>query len=409
MEDQIKKFNDSHENIDIDLTVITENYANMMTMAYSAGTAPDLATISAGSSGFDLKTFVDGGLVVPLTDYIGDSDYQVTTDPYNNIVEGVNAIDGKAYWIPTALRSGVRMIYNQNLLDEIGYEGYPTTLKELMDLSDELAKAGNGQYYGLGTTSSAPIVRWFEGVCQMSGILPYDYKTGRFNFDDFKEPIEIGQQIFKNNSIFPGSPSQGVDAMRAQFAEGTFGIWANASQEAGVFSEQFPISKFDWVVKDLPTLNNEVKGSLYAKPQKGYLLFSSCEHPDEAWEVVKFFASEDFLKGYLENGYALPNTEYMSDAIDKAKIGRTADWSLKPYEGIYPAMPVISLAGEPFRTVIWKAVMNQVDADKAITDLNTRYNAALDRDIKMGKIRRIIIKDFDPTKPSKGTITYSDK
>ncbi len=89
------------------------------------------------------------------------------------------------------------MIYNKNLLDSINYKGTPKTLQELMDLSDQLAKEGNGKYYGLGTTSSAPIVRWFEGACQMSGILPYDYENGKYDFSDYKEPIEICHKSLK--------------------------------------------------------------------------------------------------------------------------------------------------------------------------------------------------------------------
>ncbi len=106
--------------------------------------------------------------------------------------------------------------------------------------------------------------------------------------------------------------------MRAQLQR-TFGIWANASQEAGVFTDQFPITTFEWIVDDIPTLTGDVEGTLFAKPQKGYMLFSSSEYKDEAWQVIKFFASEDFLKGYLENGYALPKTEYMASKIDLTK------------------------------------------------------------------------------------------
>ncbi len=409
VEEHVEKFNSSNPNINIKLTVVADDYPNMMAMAYSSGTAPDIATMSTGIAGFDLQTFADGGLLTDLSDYITDSEFAKTTDPQNNIYEGINAINGIPYWIPTALRSGVRMIYNQDMLDQIGYEGTPSTIQELMNLSDALTEAGNGNFYGLGTTSSSPMGRWFEGACQMSGILPYDYQNGRYDFSGYKEPIEVAQQAFINNSIFPGSPSQGVDAMRAQFSAGTFGIWANASQEAGVFTEQFPITDFEWTVADVPTLTGEVKGTLYSRPQKGYMIFSSSKQEDEAWEVVKYFANEDFLKGYFENGYALPNTEYMASKIDVSKIGRTADWSLKPYEGVYPAMPAVSLAGEPYKTVIWQAVMNQVDVDTAIADLNKRYNDALDRDVKMGKIRRLVIDGFDPLQPTEGTLRYLDK
>ena len=53
--------------------------------------------------------------------------------------------------------------------------------------------------------------------------------------------------------------------------------------------------------------------------------------------------------------------------------------------------------------------MGNVSADDAIADLNKRYNEALDNDVKMGKIKRLIIKDFDAMHPNQGTIEYSEQ
>lgn len=58
--------------------------------------------------------------------------------------------------------------------------------------------------------------------------------------------------------VLPGSENQGVDNSGALFAQGAFALWGNASQEAGVFTDQFPCS-FDWGVAELPTLTGEVK------------------------------------------------------------------------------------------------------------------------------------------------------
>ena len=116
--------------------------------------------------------------------------------------------------------------------------------------------------------------------------------------------------------------------MRALFAEGEFALWGNASQEAGVFTSQLPIEDFEWGVAEVPSLDGEIKGALQTTPSKGYAIMSSSEHPDEAWKVIQYFQSEEFLKGYLENGYCLPITSYMDEKIDKSKIGRLADFSL---------------------------------------------------------------------------------
>lgn len=410
VDQKIKEFNESNDKgIKIEMTVVTDDYANMLSLAYSSGTAPDIAGISAGLSGFDMKTFADAKILEPLNDRITDSDFKNVTEADRLQYEGINMIDGNVYWIPTGMRSGVRMEYNKDLVEAAGVTEFPKTLDGVIELSKKITENGDGKTYGIGFTSSVPFIRWIEGTCETSGIYRYDYKTGKFDFDGYKPIIEKCNQFFTDNSVLPGSVSQGVDAMRAQFAEGSFAMWGNASQEAGVFTDQFPISKFDWGVATVPTLDGEVKGALTIQPQKGYMMLSSSKNKDAAWEVIKFFSSEDFMKGYLENGYCLPISGYMKDRIDASKTGRLADFELQDYESVYPAVPAVAIQGDDYIATLWNAIMGNVSADDAIADLNKRYNEALDNDVSLGKIKRLVIKDFNPMTPNTGTIEYLDQ
>lgn len=409
VESKIEEFNKTNDKgIEIALNVITDDYPNMMALAYSSGTAPDIAGVGGATSGFDLKTFVEAGILEPLNPYITDADYEKVTEASKLQFEGINMMNGNVYWIPTGMRSGTRIEYNKELVEKAGYTEFPNTLSGVVELADKITKDGNGVAYGVGFTSSVPLNRWLEGVAETSGIYRYDFKTGAFNFDGYKPLIEEANKFFTNQSVFPGSTTQGVDAMRAQFVEGTFGIWGNASQEAGVFTTQFPIDKFEWGVAEVPSLDGTRKGAQSIQPQKGYMMFSSCKNKDKAWEVIKYFSSEEFLKGYLEAGLYLPISDYMDGVIDKTKTGRLADFKLTDYESVYPAVPAVALEGDDFGTVIWRAIMGDVSADEAIADLNKRYNNALEQDIKLGKIKRIVIKDFDPLNPGSGTIEYTE-
>lgn len=406
----ITEFNANNDKgIQIELTVVADDYANMLSLAYSSGTAPDIAGVSAGQSGFDLKTFADAQIIDPINDYIKDPEFEKVTEADKLQYEGMNMLDGKVYWIPTGMRSGVRIQYNKNILKDMGVEEFPGTLDEVISLSKDITDKGENKIYGIGFTQSVPFIRWIEGTCETSGIYRYDYKNGKFDFSGYKPIIEKCNKFFTDNSVFPGSTSQGVDAMRAQFAEGNFAIWGNASQEAGVFTEQFPIDKFEWGVANVPTLEGEVKGALTTRPQKGYMLLSSSKNKDAAFEVIKYFSSEEFMKGYLEGGYCLPISEYMNSKIDAQKIGRLADFSLQPYESVYPALPPVSIHGDDYVATLWNAILGNVTADEAINDLNNRYNEALDNDVSIGKVKRLVIKDFDPLYPNMGTIEYLDK
>ena len=404
MTEMVEKYNkENTDNIYIDMQIITDDYENMISLAYTGGTAPGSIAQSV-----TLKNFVDNDMLVPLNDYIdADEEYQKVNEPYEHAYEGLNYMDGNLYWVYSGMRSGVRIEYNKDLLEKSGYTEIPKTLDEYIDMAKKITEDGNGEYYGIGFTSSSPFERQLEMMAQVSGIYYYDYVNGKFDFSGYKEILEKGKRFIDEEIAYPDQ--QGVDNMRALFAEGEFALWGNASQEAGVFTSQLPIEDFEWGVAEVPSLDGEIKGALQTTPSKGYAIMSSSEHPDEAWKVIQYFQSEEFLKGYLENGYCLPITSYMDEKIDKSKIGRLADFSLLDYESVYPAVPTINLTGDDYRTVMWNAIMGYVDVDDAIEDLNTRYNEAYDADIESGSVKRLVIEDYDPLHPSDGTATYLDK
>ena len=144
-------------------------------------------------------------------------------------------------------------------------------------------------------------------------------------------------------------------------------------------------------------------------PNDGYAMLSSCKNKDAAWKVIEYFSSEDFLKGYLEGGYTAPLSDYMAGKIDTSKTGRLADFAITDSEDVYPTLPSITLEGDNYGVVFWNVVLGNESADDAIKDLNTRYNKALEDAIASGSAKRLIISDYDPMHPSKGTMTYQDK
>ena len=407
---KIAEFNAANDHIEIQQEIITADYFNMILMAYTSGNAPDIFTSTSNVPSFDFKGFVSSNMLLPYPDYlVNDPEFREITNLDRNVVEGVNAVDGKPYIVYGGQRSGSRLIYNKDLFEKSGITEFPKTLEGLVEVADMITKDGNGKYYGIATCSNGGFERWFQGVCTKSGINIYDYKNGRFDFSGFREPMLLAQQLFKNGSMFPGSASQNVDAMRAQFANGTFAIWGNASQEAGVFTNQFPIDDFEWAVAELPSMTGEVEGIVEAKLQKGWAVMSSCEHPDEAFEVIQYFLSDDFLKGYVEGGYTLPVSEHVASICDLSKSGRMADFAPVDYEGLFPAIPSVTASVGRYDNYIWNCVVNGTDVDKCIAELNKSYNEALDKEVKLGKTTRVVIENYDPLNPSANPVTFLTK
>lgn len=407
MTEMVNKFNSSNSDIQIEYTIMTDDWANSIQLAYQAGTAPDVITISA-SDNMELNDYVNSGMFQSLSDYIkNDSEFQKVTECYVHVYEGLNSIGNDIYWVPNGVRSGTRIEYNKGLVEAAGYDKIPSTLSGLVKLCKDVTAKGNGTTYGVGFTSSSPFSRWLEGVGEMSGYTHagYDYKAGKFDFSSWKPLLETAAQLFKDGSVLPGSETQGVDNSRTLFAQGSFAVWGNASQEARVFTEQFPCN-FEWGVAELPTMDGNVKGALNCTPNFGFTMLTSSKNKDASWKVISYFSSEDFLKGYFEGGYSAPLSKYMESKIDSSKVGRLADFALKDYEDVYPMPPAITVEGDNYGKVFWNVILGNIPADDAINDLNARYNAALESAISSGSSKRLVIEDFDPLHPSAGTCKY---
>ena len=116
VEAKIDEYNQTNtDGIFINLTAITEDYANMLALAYNGGTAPDVV----GANSLPLKNFADTGILLPLNDYIdSDETFQKVNEHYEHAYEGSNMRNGNIYSVYSGMRSGVRVIYNKDLLEQ---------------------------------------------------------------------------------------------------------------------------------------------------------------------------------------------------------------------------------------------------------------------------------------------------
>ena len=137
---------------------------------------------------------------------------------------------------------------------------------------------------------------------------------------------------------------------------------------------------------------------------------TTAENPAAAAKVIEYLSSVDVMKGYVEKGYSLPTSDKVMEAVDQSKIGKLADFAPLSYESVYPQFPNVTPQGKNWEEVLWEACFPEAgDIDPILETLTKDYNDALDKEVKMGKTRRLIIKDFDPLKPAEGTLEYLDQ
>ncbi|MNN36152.1 Bacterial extracellular solute-binding protein [compost metagenome] len=225
----------------------------------------------------------------------------------------------------------------------------------------------------------------------------FDFKTARYDFSGFKEIAKALKQMYEDGSTLPGMEALDIDPLRAQFAEGKIGMYLSYSSEPGVYKTQFP-AKIEWAAAPAPTIDGTVKGASGFLGGQWLAINANSEKKDAAWKFLNYMYGDQILQGYQEKGYGI---SMVSKIIDKAKqpdLEGIEYFLPDKNDGVWPVKPSITVEGTGYQDTFWKYVLQGGDLDQIVDDLNTRYNASLDKAIQSGDVTIQPDPDFDPSK-----------
>lgn len=398
----IEEFNATNDkNIYIDFQVYADNYSQMLDLAFSTNTAPDVYQL-AGTDPIEVVV-KEKGQLLDLAPYM-DDEYRARFGE-GAFVEGINALGDGIYSLPYTA-SAARLFYNQDIFDRVGIDGPPQTLDELVaDAKLVTEQLGSEGIYGIAgnfKSAASSVARSIDMIVMRSGGTRggFDYKTGTYDFSSYKPVLEAFKEMFATGVSFPGSESLDIDPLRTQFAAGNIAMYISISHaEPGVYASQFPTDA-NWNCAQLPTVNGKVEG-------KQQLWFGgsnlginpATEHPDEAWEVMKFLHSDEVMGPYHTAGLG---TVMIPSAVESAEapesIEKMPNLAINADDQNWPPLPAgVVVEGKDYYTTCVECIFGVTDIDSAIEDLNTRYNAAYDKLVD-GGAERIVYPNFDPLK-----------
>ena len=396
----IEEFNKTNDkNIYIDFQVYADNYSQMLDLAFSTNTAPDVYQLS----GLDTLEVVvnEKHQAMDMAPYM-DEEYRARFGE-GAFVEGINALGDGIYSLPYTA-SASRLFYNQDIFDRVGIEGPPQTLDELVaDAKNITEKLGSEGIYGFSgnfKSAATSVGRSIDMIVMRSGGTRngFDYKTGTYDFSSYKPVLEAYREMFATGVAFPGSESLDIDPLRTQFAAGNIAMYISVSHaEPGVYTSQFP-TDINWNCAQLPTVTGEVKGKQQLWFGGSNLAINpATEHPDEAWEVMKFLHSDEVMGPYHTEGLG---TVMIPSAVENVEqpaiIEEMPNLDINEYDQNWPPLPSgVIVEGKDYYTVCVECIFGMTDIDSAIEDLNTRYNAAYDKAVAEGA-ERIVYPNFDP-------------
>ena len=393
----------------VEYQIYSDNYPSAINLAFQNGEAPDIMVYQTDM----FQSWVNAGKYADLTPFMDDEFLSTFGE---NIYEGVNKIDGKIYYVPTAC-TVTRLFYNTEIFDRVGIENPPTTLEEMVEDAKLITSQLSGEgIYGFAANMKSPgsaLSRSFDMMAQMSCAIDkgYDFAAGKYDFTKLTDLVEVWQELMSPDCAFPGCESLDIDPLRTQFADGKIGMYISFTHaEPGVYAKQFPMDSDKWAVADIPTLTGTQVGAENFQAMNGYCLNAESKNLEDAWTVYReLFADVDLLAGYYSNGLGISLVPAAIEAATPADCyTKNPKLLIEDTDAIWPKTPqesnvdAVVVEGETMYNVFANLIWNNASEDEinaALQDLTDRYNAALQQGIDDGIGSEIINSSFDPMAP----------
>jgi multiple sugar transport system substrate-binding protein len=274
------EFDEMDNGINVEYRILQfDEIVNETLRAYTTGNAPDIVSLDNP----DFALFSSRGAFLDITDMVAQSDVINAENYFEGPLNSVSW-DGKLYGVGKYTDT-IGVFYNKDMFEEAGIDAPPQTWVEFEDYARQLAKPGEGVY---GATLSArgneEGTFQFLPVIQMSG---GGYEN--VNTEGAREWLSMVKGM-----IDDGVMSQDVLTLGQWDSTGTF----NSGNAAMAISGPWEIDRmvedaqFEWGVTLLPTF---AEGDARSSALGGFNLgiMSSTDHPEEAFQVLEYFVSQD--------------------------------------------------------------------------------------------------------------------
>ena len=289
-QEMIDKFQEAHPNIKVELTAIaSKEYWTKMSAMAAAGKVPDVFALSSGY----VEEFASQKAVLDLTSFaerdLGKDDYfwGVMTASFN--------IEDKYYAVPFAW-VGTVLYYNKTLFDEAGLE-YPKwgwTWDEFLNAAKALTmdNDGDGETDTWGYTlfgRYAVVDGWlFQNDADYLNRANKKFAPN----ENAVETLTFLNDLIHKHKVTPEPKKYDLNGEKnlRMFVNRQTAMLTDGSWNINYFRNVDPV-KDEWDIVTIPRGPHWKEDIMYAWAD-GLAISSRSEHPEEAWEFLKFMVSE---------------------------------------------------------------------------------------------------------------------
>ncbi|GAA3341670.1 ABC transporter substrate-binding protein [Curtobacterium pusillum] len=311
----IDEFNDSQDDIQVtaQYAAQSDQFDAKLINALKNDTGPNM--VLGDSTPQKIGQVVETGKVVPLDDYLSDSESDITTDSFTEGKLATGKFEDKTYTLPTDI-GDYAVVYNKEMFKEAGITDTPTTWAELQEDAKKLTKGTTqyGMYLPIGT-GEWPVFTYQSMLWSAGGeFLNEDNTKVEFNSDAGVEALTAWTDMLKDGSAYPQSlmtstSNGGTPALTAKKAA----MAITGAYDLGTLDEA--LGKDNVGVFALPGIQ---ENAMNLGTNNSYLLDGTKAEKDASWDFMQWWLSPEVeAKWDIATGLLPANTATNDNATWK--------------------------------------------------------------------------------------------
>ena len=311
----VKQFNQQHPDINLEV-IEAPSDSNQVEDLYTA-------SFLLGNSPYDIvymdiiwtAKFAAADWLLDVTDRLSEREIEqyLTGDIRGGMYRE------KLYRVPFRSDAGM-LYYREDLLNQAGYQP-PETFEELIQISQDLQQQGLAQWgYVWQGKQYEGLAAMFVEILQGHNAFWVNPDTLEVGLDSSEaiEAVKFLRSTIEQNISPPGVTTYAEEETRRLFENGKVVFLRNWPYVYGSALNS-PIAG-QYGIK--PMVHEPGQSSGATQGGWGLGISKSTKHPDAAWEVIKFFSSEEIQREYvLATGYVPSRISLFNDPKIVAKYG----------------------------------------------------------------------------------------
>jgi len=382
----IKKFNDTHPDIEVQINTVASSYEKVK-IAFASGSPPDVCSAIWGN---ELASYAMRGALTPLDSYIEKSGRH--GDEYMPGVWSMFQYGGHIWALNVTTNSSF-MLYNKKMFREAGLDpdNPPKTVADFDKVNAALAKIDkNGNVLQFGLRPSNLMVwayafggHWYEpdkhlvtaddphNIKALKWLASYNRKYDCRRIDSFNQVFASGTYGDQYAGLYGLFSKKVGILLTGEWSYDNIQRFATKDFEYGFFATPYPV--------DGGRPNSlTVDGSVFVIPKDS-------RHKDAAWTFLNYMTQPDQIRQFCTDISNIPPLKKVAmepHFMDVPMYRFAVDLVAGPNAFGPPQMPTWPYYLAEILRTEEKAVFDKQDPEKALKELKVKIQTDLDAAIR---------------------------